>query len=535
MNPCIKNLGIGELFVSREPAIVDTILGSCVSVFLFSVQEKVGGVIHYALPDRSYAASGDRKDLHFGDLAIRALITEVRRQLSSKNSPLQAKVVGGARVLENVQHSNAIGDLNVQTALKVLAEESIPVVGTHVGGSHGRKVYFYTDSARVRVSTLDEGRRNSIPSSVVTPSPMPVGPPRFTAPAAAPAPVTRAKTRVLIVDDSKTIRELLAKILTSEQTEVIGTASNPVEAEPLILKLRPDVITLDISMPVMDGVTFLEAFLPKHFFPVVMVSSISPEESDLVFRALEIGAIDYIQKPHYAELAQQALTIREKVVSAAQSKPQKKSIFKNFGPRRESTLRNVHTNEKILFIGASTGGTEALKEVLTRLPADVPPILIVQHIPPVFSTAFAKRLNELCPFEVKEAEDGDEVLQGRALIAPGGRQMEIVRRGSHFRVRVFDGEKSSGHRPSVDVLFRSAAAQVGSSALGVILTGMGSDGARGMLEMRQRGARTMTQDERSCVVYGMPKAAFELGASDESHALLKIPEILERWIHAKSS
>lgn len=509
------HLGIGEIYIGETATIVDTILGSCVSVCIFSVHKKVGGIIHYALPDRSYASETQRNELHFGDLAIHSLVQKIRSLLGDSKTPLQAKIVGGGRVIDHIHHSDSIGDLNIQVAEKTLATLNIPVIGKNVGGDHGRKIYFYTDSGRLRVSALENHRTRA--KSLPRP------------------PVFLTKTKVFVVDDSKTIREMLSKILSGPEMEVIGTAANPVEAEPLILKLKPDVITLDISMPLMDGVTFLERFLPKNSYPVVMISSISMEESNLVLRALEIGAVDYIQKPTFSDLQTQAEVIREKVLMASKIKVQRKAIAPETSKKTFAKTPSSHDGSKIFFFGASTGGTEALKEVLVRLPADIPPILVVQHIPPVFSTAFANRLNELCPFEVKEAQDGDLVLPGRVLIAPGDYQMELQKKAGQFSVRVFAGEKTNRHRPSVDVLFNSAADLVGPNAIGLILTGMGEDGAKGLLKMRQAGARTLTQDESTCVVYGMPKAAVEIGASEEAHPLTKIPDILIKRLAQRKS
>lgn len=492
-----KNIGIGELHVAKAPTIISTILGSCVSVCLFDPETGLGGLIHYALPTKKHAEGTQRSDLNFGDLAIHLLVDKF---LAAGVDPkqLQAKIVGGASTVKGITQN--IGELNVQCARRVLKELGIPVVGEKVGGSTGMKLFFYSDSGRLRVSGID--------AEVEAPTPK------------------KGKKRVLIVDDSKVIREVLKRILTCESIDVVGSAGSAEEAFPLIKSLKPDVITLDIHMPGMDGVEFLQKYLPLHPIPTVMISSINIHESDQVIKALEYGAVDYIAKPSFEDISAQTELIREKIVTASsiavrkhgvRSAPVKKAL-----PSRVS--QKVHS--KILAIGASTGGTEAIKDVLLGLPADIPPTVIVQHIPPVFSTAFSKRLNDLCPFEVKEAVDGDQLLPGRVLIAPGGMQMELKRVGEKYFVHVYAGERVNRHMPSVDVLFNSVAKLVGNKALGVILTGMGDDGARGLLNMHKQGALTITQDEASSVVYGMPKAAFEMGASDLTCSLQSMADAI---------
>ncbi|MES2525579.1 MAG: chemotaxis response regulator protein-glutamate methylesterase [Bdellovibrionota bacterium] len=343
-------------------------------------------------------------------------------------------------------------------------------------------------------------------------------------------PDTKKKTEVLIVDDSKTMRDLLSKILACDEIEVVGTAADALEAEAFMKKRLPDVVTLDIHMPGMDGVTFLRKYLPVHPIPTVMISSINIHESDLVLKALEYGAVDYIQKPTLSEISAMTANMREKIITASKIKVKKKELLQKVTSQRAShSLKSGF--DKIVAIGASTGGTEAIKEVLMALPVNIPPIVIVQHIPPVFSTAFARRLNELCPFEVTEGVDGEELRPGKVIIAPGGLQMELIKMGSVYKVKVFDGERVNRHKPSVDVLFNSVAKLLGKDAVGVILTGMGDDGAQGLLRMKNAGAYTIAQDEASSVVYGMPRAAALLGGVQHvspldqvAHAIVKTLE-----------
>ncbi|MGV8937946.1 MAG: protein-glutamate methylesterase/protein-glutamine glutaminase [Allorhizobium sp.] len=341
------------------------------------------------------------------------------------------------------------------------------------------------------------------------------------------------KIRVLIVDDSASVRQTLTAILQQDpEIEVIGAAADPFAAARKIAEQIPDVITLDVEMPRMDGITFLRKLMAQHPIPVVMCSSLTEAGSETLLQALEAGAVDIILKPKIGAadfLAEEGMRIREVVKSAAQARVS--------GPRR-STLRAgapsgapakltadailpppsgramAKTTEMVVCVGASTGGTEALREVLERLPANAPGLVIVQHMPEKFTAAFAKRLNGLCEVEVKEAVDGDPVLRGHVLIAPGDKHMLLERQGARYYVSVRTGPLVSRHRPSVDVLFRSAARAAGSNAMGVIMTGMGDDGARGMLEMHQAGSFNLAQDEATSIVFGMPKEAIAHGGVD---------------------
>lgn len=326
------------------------------------------------------------------------------------------------------------------------------------------------------------------------------------------APV-KEKVRVMIVDDSKTIRDLLEKIFLRDPTfEVIASISHPKEVEASIKKLRPDVITLDIHMPEMNGVELLRKIFPVYKIPTVMISSISPEDGTFVLDALEIGAVDYIKKPEFSELAQVMPVILEKVKAAANAKV----LTKRSTPAAKVTLSNHKIDqENLVVIGSSTGGTEALKNILTCLPANIPPVLIVQHIPAVFSEAFANRMDTLCPFKVSEAKDGEIVEAGHVYVAPGGKQMKVIKKATQLQIVITDDEPVNRHKPSVDYLFDSVAAINPPKLVGAILTGMGGDGARGLKKLRDLGASTIAQDEESCVVFGMPREAIKLGGADK--------------------
>lgn len=349
------------------------------------------------------------------------------------------------------------------------------------------------------------------------------------------------KIRVLVVDDSATVRQALAEILQSDpEIEVAGVASDPFVAARKLADELPDVIMLDVEMPRMDGITFLKKLMAQRPLPVVMCSSLVESGSQTLLQALDAGAVDIILKPTIGvaeHLAESKIRICDAVKAAANARigthrpkmptgvhqPEKKlSADVMLPPPRSHAM--AKTTESVVCIGASTGGTESLRVVLEQLPANAPGIVIVQHMPEKFTTSFAHRLNSLCEMEVKEAEDGDAVLRGRVLIAPGNLHTLMVRSGARYQVSVKEGPLVSRHRPSVDVLFRSAAACAGANAVGVIMTGMGDDGARGLDEMKQAGAFTIAQDEASSIVFGMPKEAIARGCVDRVVSLEAIAQ-----------
>jgi two-component system, chemotaxis family, protein-glutamate methylesterase/glutaminase len=337
--------------------------------------------------------------------------------------------------------------------------------------------------------------------------------------------MSRPRIRVLIVDDSALVRRTLSEILSSDpEIEVIGTASDPFVAAERMREQAPDVITLDIEMPRMDGLTFLRKIMSQHPVPVVICSSLAEEGAETTLKALEYGAVEIVTKPRLGtrQFLEESRVMLTNAVKAAAGARLRVNTAREVQPKLTAdavlpppTGAMLKTTEKVVMIGASTGGTEALRTLLEVLPEDSAGIVIVQHMPEVFTRAFADRLNTLCHITVKEAESNDTVLRGRALIAPGNRHLLVKRSGARYYVEVKDAPLVSRHRPSVDVLFRSAAHYAGPNAVGVILTGMGDDGARGMLEMKQAGAYTIAQDEATSVVFGMPNEAIKRGAVDE--------------------
>ena len=348
------------------------------------------------------------------------------------------------------------------------------------------------------------------------------------------------KIRVLVVDDSALVRSLLMEIINRQQDmECVGTANDPLIAREMIRELNPDVITLDIEMPKMDGIEFLGRLMRLRPMPVVMISTLTERGAEVTMRALELGAVDFVAKPRIGlvdgikDLASQ---IVEKVRVASKAHI-KRTVFVPAGVGieggvldRSINLSNARVStEKLICIGASTGGTEAIKELLIRMPADAPGIVITQHMPSGFTTSFAARLDGLCQITVKEAANGERILPGHAYIAPGGKQFSVNRSGANYLCVVEDGESVNRHKPSVEVLFRSAAMVVGRNAYGVMLTGMGNDGAKAMREMRDAGSYNYVQDEASCIVFGMPREAIVHGAADEVLPLTAIaPALLNR-------
>lgn len=340
--------------------------------------------------------------------------------------------------------------------------------------------------------------------------------------------------KVLLVDDSAVVRQVLMAVLSrAPDLQVIGAASDPVFALEKMAKEWPDVIVLDVEMPRMDGITFLRKIMSERPTPVVICSSLTARGAETTLQALAAGAVEIVTKPQIGLkqfLQESADDLIQTVRGAAQARLRRCTGLREAPPPLEAIPASIQamakTTEHLIAIGTSTGGTQALEEVLVRLPRVCPGILIVQHMPEKFTASFAERLNSLAQIQVREAKNNDRIIPGLALIAPGGKHMALKRNGAQYHVEIFDGAPVNRHRPSVDVLFRSVAKFAGRNATGIIMTGMGDDGARGLLEMREAGARTVAQDEQSCVVFGMPKEAIQLGAVKEVLPLSRISSVI---------
>ncbi len=332
------------------------------------------------------------------------------------------------------------------------------------------------------------------------------------------------KIRVLIVDDSPLVQEIFSTELSRDpQIEIVGTAPDPYEARDKIVHLQPDVVTLDIEMPRMDGITFLKKLMRFYPIPVIIVSSLAPEGGEMALQALEIGAVEVMCKPKSDYwIGDMSVELIDKIKAAAQVDVTKKHLPSFTVSGRPRLQPQKISSEKMVAIGASTGGVQALQQILTELPQNSPPIVIVQHMPEHFTRSFANRLNEICAINVKEAEDGEPIHSGKALIAPGNHHLILYHSRNDYNVQLKQGPLVSRHRPSVDVMFQSFAREIGANAIGVILTGMGRDGSKGMKAMKEKGAKTIAQDESTSIVFGMPKEAIQLNAVDFVLPLEKI-------------
>ncbi|OFX26331.1 MAG: chemotaxis response regulator protein-glutamate methylesterase [Anaeromyxobacter sp. RBG_16_69_14] len=344
------------------------------------------------------------------------------------------------------------------------------------------------------------------------------------------------RTRVLVVDDSAVVRQIFSRELAKDpELEVVGSAPDPYVARDLIVQLKPDVLTLDLEMPRMDGNTFLRKLMHYYPLPVVVVSSLTPAGGELAMEALAAGAVDVLCKPGAAfTVGDMTGQLIQKVKAAARVNMKARAPRPAAPPPAQPAKALSRTTNQILAIGASTGGTVALEAILRAMPPNAPGIVITQHMPEMFTKYFANRLDQIAQLQVREGADGDSVVPGVALIAPGNKHMLLKRSGARYYVNVRDGPRVNLHRPSVDVMFRSVAQAAGRNAVGVILTGMGGDGAQGLLEMKTAGARTLAQDEASCVVFGMPKVAIELGAADKVVALDAMPAEILRAVEASA-
>lgn len=499
----------GKLAYSTEPSEITTVLGSCVAICIWDRVKRVGGMCHYYLPESQAGESKRDEENSYGAFAIKNLLRKFK-QNGSQRGDLEAKVLGGSDVIEvRFEGQGSVGAHNIAIAREILGSLRIPIVAKSIGGNKGRKLRFNTATGRVHYQTLAK-----------------------TEVAAAPVPTKGRPFKVLVVDDSRSIREILTRMIESDsEFKVIGRACDAFEAQDMIKKERPDIITLDIRMPKMDGISFLESYIKSDFIPTIMITALTEEDSDAIFRALEMGAFHYLKKPHLSDIDSLSSELHQILRAAIKRGANSKfkaichSYAKDVLPLASSSYPSVE--DALILMGASTGGTEALKEILTKLPREIPPILVVQHIPAPFAVAFAARLDELCCPKVQIATDGMKMLAGNIYVAPGGFQMGVSAQGSgKLIIKITDDPPLNRFKPSVDYLFEAATRVNVKKIVAILLTGMGDDGARGMKALRKMGATTIAQDEKTSAVYGMPKVAFELGAVDKVAALDDIPKFL---------
>ena len=492
----------GELAVAIHGECLSTVLGSCVSVCIIDVEKKIAGMNHYLLPapassNQSLPAQSDL--LQYGIYSIPALLKEFKK-LGSLPVDLEAKIIGGAL---------AVGTENIALARKILKQYGIRISAEEVGGSKGRKVELDSSSGSIRfikLGVISKVENLNIVEKTNKPS----------------------KIKVLIIDDSPPMRKVIRKMIEIDaEIEVVGEAADPFEAELMRKKFKPDVLTLDLNMPKQDGVSYLRQYMPTSPLPAIIVTDYNIKDTHQVMDALESGAFDYIQKPALNQMNEVGEVLLQKIKDAALVdvhrllQPKQKLVLTQ---RQKPSLNTPFSS--MIAIGSSTGGTEAIKVLLMGLPSEIPPIVIVQHMPPGFTKSFADRLNDLCSFHVKEAQEGDRIQSNCVYIAPGGKQMAVLGNRTDLRISINDDPPENRFKPSVDYLFRSFDGISGKDKIAVILTGMGRDGSAQLLELRNKGVHTIAQDESTSVVFGMPKAAIEIGAVSEIKRIDQIAEAI---------
>lgn len=477
----------GDLKIGTEGQVFKTVLGSCISVCIYAPKLQSGGIIHYVMPTLGNKKIDPSRYLHYGDAAIFELLREFKK-MGCAPGDLVATIVGGANGenLENV----SVGPENIRIARELLGRFGISIRAQSVGGELGRKMEFNTQSGDVRFSFL---KKQQVPSTEVP-----------------------QKLKLLMIEDSPAIQKLLLRSLSEfKDIEVVGVAGDTAQADVLRRKNRPDVITLDLHLPGENGVEYLRR-THGDGVPTLVVTSFNVEESDFVMQAFESGAFDCIEKPSASELPQFSSVLVKGIRAAAKSAQKRRPSLAPAQKRMLSTPLEFSPSSLqhgLIAIGASTGGTEAIKSVLKMMPKHIPPTVIVQHMPPVFTKSFADRLSEVCPFLVKEAVADEKLAADTVYIAPGGRHMRVVEGGGILRIQITQDPPVNLFRPSVDYLFSSLVPIRSKTLVAALLTGMGSDGARELLKLRQKEVFTIAQDEETCVVYGMPQAAVELGAA----------------------
>jgi two-component system chemotaxis response regulator CheB len=534
-------LNSGQMFVGENSEEIFTTLGTCVAFCVFDKKKKIGGMIHYLLPSSDIKTSGQAdllNPLNYAETAIPTLFKELKNRGSAKND-LYVTIIGGNSVGET-EIAREIARANVQIALDWVKKLGIAYVHHLSRDEKGQQILFNLATGELLLKkTSSTTAVAGTPSPTPAPKsiPMPKSIPTATVNAAITVKATK-KIKVLIVDDSYPIRKILKNLLSeSNEFDIVGEAADAEAAEKLRIETNPDVMTLDIHMPNKDGVTYLAELMRQAPMPVIMISDLSLKEAGPVMKALEVGAFDYIQKPGLRELAEVAPQLMSTIKAAFEGRKKIVSLHQKQNRSHKNTtiaiadkIKGFDSKLKLIAIGASTGGTEALREIFKVLPAQTPPIVVVQHMPKLFTAAFAGSLNKQSAIEVKEAEHGDYLKNSTAYIAPGGIQMGIHDKGNGLQIYLRDDPPMNRFKPSVDYMFNSIKELSLKDKLNAaLLTGMGEDGARGLLSLRQGGSYTIAQDENTCVVYGMPKAAADRNAAVD---ILPLEEIAFSLLHS---
>jgi two-component system chemotaxis response regulator CheB len=493
----------GEVVVTSEPMRITTILGSCVAVCIFDRKLKISGMNHFLLAQPPSKEDEQNFPHKYAKTAILELLRRFKKA-GSHPRDLDVKIAGGANIGGGPDSSipAAVGKDNIETTRRILAGFNLNITAEDVGGFRGRRIELNTTTGELRLQRFKESE----------------------------AEKNKKKIRVLIIDDSKTMRMILKKVIeSSPDCEVCGEAEDVSQAILIRKKIKPDVITLDLNLPGLDGASYLKQYMPTDPVPTLIVTSYSSTDSPQVLEALAAGAFDHVGKQNCESQAYAENLLS--LVRAANESRGKSKLNANTSKLLTVMLPNEKLSKNLVVMGASTGGTEALRVVLQSFPANMPPILIVQHIPPIFSKSFAESLNQTCKMRVKEAESGDLVEPGRIYIAQGGRHMKLVSTGMTMRLELTDEPEVNRFRPSVDYLFHSVRSVLDKrkdlKTTAVLLTGMGCDGADGLLKLRQAGVETIAQNEATSVVFGMPREAIERGAAKH---ILGITEVAERVV-----
>lgn len=513
----------GQMQICSDGQVLTANLGSCVAVCIYDREQAIGGMLHFLLPNPQYAESKENVVTenagNFGDQAIPELLKKFKSH-GSKPEQLEAIVVGGNVSESATTMVQKVSKLNFECALKCLETYKIEIKKSVLGQNPaGHTIVFETSSGDVYLQKNRATIVTEIKSADETKPSLPADSPKKE------QTVVQKKSRILIVDDSIPIRRIIKSVLSKyDDIEIVGEAENPIVAEKMRQRLKPDLMTLDISMPEKDGVTYLGELMKNNPMPVIMISDLGLKEASPVMRALQLGAFDYIQKPAMKEIERWGAQLYE-LVSAAKRAGETHHILSVSQLKRIAVARdkNVDVHLRLIAIGASTGGTEALRLLINDLPERTPPIVIVQHMPAVFTEAFAAGLNKSAKVSVKEAVSGDILQASHIYIAPGGKQMKIVEQRGQFVTMITDDPPVNKFKPSVDYMFNSILKlNLGKRLHAALLTGMGDDGARGLLALRKSGALAIAQDEETSVVWGMPRVAIELDGADK---VLPIQEI----------